>query len=70
MPAFLEQKLKREYGAHSSTPYKVMNRLGVMYGNRETPKGAAMQAKHDAKVKTAAPKPKKPKQPKAWGKWI
>ena len=47
MPAFLEEKLKREYGADSATPYKVMNALGAIRGNKETPKGRGMQAKHD-----------------------
>lgn len=47
MPAFLEQKLKAEYGDDSAIPYKVMNAIGAMRGNKETPKGAAMQAKHD-----------------------
>ena len=50
MPKFLEAKLKREYGAKSAVPYKVMNAIGAMRGNKETPKGAAMQKKHDAKV--------------------
>ncbi len=47
MPKFLERKLKAEYGQTSSTPYKVMNAIGAMRGNRETPKGAEMQAKHE-----------------------
>lgn len=46
MPAFLEEKLKREYGKKSSIPYKVMNKLGAMRGNKETAKGRAMEAKH------------------------
>lgn len=46
MPRFLENKLKAEYGAKSSIPYKVMNKMGVMKGNKETPKGVAMDAKH------------------------
>jgi hypothetical protein len=50
MPAFLEQKLKAEYGANSSTPYKIMNKLGLMRGSRETPRGRAMQAKHERDV--------------------
>lgn len=55
MPKFLENKLKAEYGQNSATPYKVMNAIGAMQGNQETPKGAAMQAKHDAKTgRTAA----------------
>lgn len=49
MPKFLEEALKREYGANSKIPYKVMNSIGAMRGNRETAKGAAMEAKHDAK---------------------
>lgn len=47
MPKFLEAKLKREYGAKSAIPYKVMNSEGLMYGNKETTKGAAMEKKHD-----------------------
>jgi hypothetical protein len=51
MPAFLEDKLKREYGSDSATPYKIMNKLGALRGNKETAKGRAMQAKHDADAK-------------------
>jgi len=47
MPAFLEAKLKAEYGANSSIPYKVMNKLGAMRGNKETEKGKRMQATHE-----------------------
>jgi len=50
MPAFLEKKLKSEYGQHSSIPYKVMNSIGAMRGNKETAKGRAMEAKHKAKI--------------------
>lgn len=46
MPAFLEKKLKAEYGADSKIPYKVMNSIGAMHGNKETKKGAAMERKH------------------------
>lgn len=46
MPAFLEKKLKKEYGADSSIPYKVMNKLGAMKGNKETAKGRKMEKKH------------------------
>ena len=46
MPKFLENKLKAEYGANSKIPYKVMNKLGVMRGNKETAKGVAMDEKH------------------------
>lgn len=57
MPKFLEDKLKAEYGEDSKTPYKVMNTIGAMHGNKETAKGRAMQEKHDQDV--AAGKTKK-----------
>lgn len=62
MPKFLENKLKKEYGANSSVPYKVMNKIGAMKGNKETAKGAAMEKKHHsgkgtrARLNTAAEK--------------
>lgn len=46
MPKELEAKLKREYGAHSSTPYKIMNKLGLLRGNKTTAKGRAAERKH------------------------
>lgn len=52
MPAFLEAKLKSEYGQNSKVPYMVMNKLGAMHGNKETAKGKAMERKHNAKKKT------------------
>lgn len=58
MPKFLEDKLKAEYGEDSSTPYKVMNSVGAMKGNKETAKGKAMQAKHDRDVAADKAKPK------------
>ncbi len=51
MPKFLEKKLFAEYGPNSTTPYKVMNSIGAMHGNKETAKGVRMQAKHVADVK-------------------
>ena len=51
MPKFLEDKLKREYGAKSKVPYKVMNKLGAMRGNKITAKGRAMEAKHAADMR-------------------
>jgi len=61
MPKFLENKLKKEYGANSKTPYKIMNAMGVMHGNKETAKGKAMEKKHAgkgtrARLNTAAEK--------------
>lgn len=51
MPQFLEAKLKSEYGENSKVPYKVMNKIGAMRGNKETPKGRMMDRKHKAKMK-------------------
>lgn len=53
MPKFLEKQLKREYGAKSKVPYKVMNAIGAMRGNKETAKGRLMAKKHKADVATA-----------------
>jgi hypothetical protein len=47
MPRFLEEKLKKEYGAKSSIPYKIMNAQGLMHGSKETAAGRAAQAKHN-----------------------
>jgi hypothetical protein len=54
MPKFLEDKLKAEYGKNSAIPYKVMNAIGAMRGNKETPKEAAMEAKHMKKLNPAS----------------
>jgi hypothetical protein len=54
MPKFLEEKLKKEYGANSKIPYKVMNSIGAMKGNQETAKGAAMERKHERATKPEA----------------
>jgi hypothetical protein len=51
MPEFLERKLKARYGAKSKVPYKIMNAIGAMRGNKETAKGAEMEAKHRADMK-------------------
>ena len=52
MPKFLEKKLKAEYGADSSIPYKIMNAKGIMKGNKITPKGRSMERKHVAKTRS------------------
>jgi len=52
MPAFLERKLKAEYGNNNHVIYGTMNRLGEMHGSKETAKGRAMQRKHDKKPTT------------------
>jgi hypothetical protein len=46
-PRFLEEKLKKEYGKNSDIPYKVMNKLGIMRGNKETAHGRALEKKHN-----------------------
>jgi hypothetical protein len=51
MPAFLEKKLKAEYGDNPHAIYGTMNKIGAMKGNKETAKGKAMEKKHEAKMK-------------------
>ncbi len=51
MPEFLEKKLKASYGAKSKVPYKIMNAMGAMRGNKETDKGREMEAKHRRDMK-------------------
>ncbi len=51
MPAFLEKKLKEQYGAKSDVPYKIMNAMGAMRGSKTTPKGEAMEKKHENLLK-------------------
>lgn len=46
MPAFLEQKLRQEYGNNPHAIYGTMNAIGAMHGNKETAKGRAMEEKH------------------------
>ena len=48
MPKFLEKKLKQRYGSDSAIPYKIMNSIGAMRGNKETEKGKEMERKHRA----------------------
>ncbi len=40
----------RRYGAKSAIPYKIMNSIGAMRGSKETPKGKAMERKHERKM--------------------
>lgn len=51
MPKFLEDKLRAEYGNNPRAIYGTMNNIGAMRGNKETAKGARMQAKHDRDMK-------------------
>jgi len=50
VPKFLETKLKSEYGANSSVPYKIMNKIGAMRGSKETALGQSMERKHESKL--------------------
>ncbi len=47
----VEGKLKKEYGDNKGAVFGTLNKIGLMRGNKETPKGAQMQAKHDRDVK-------------------
>lgn len=51
MPAFLEKKLRAEYGDNPSAIYGTMNKIGAMRGNKETAKGREMERKHNAKMR-------------------
>lgn len=48
MPKFLERKPKAEYGNNPRAIYGTMNKIGAMHGSKETAKGRAMTAKHNA----------------------
>jgi hypothetical protein len=67
MPKFLEDKLTKQYGKGSSIPFKIMNKIGAMRGNKETKKGKQMEKKHSqdmglgGKKKSKSFKPKKKK---------
>lgn len=51
MPKFLEAELKKEYPDNPKAVFGTMNAIGAMNGNKETAKGAAMEARHEAKKK-------------------
>lgn len=58
MPEFLESALRHHAkkkgltGEHADNyVFGALNNLGAMDGSEETPKGRAMQAKHDADMK-------------------
>jgi hypothetical protein len=57
VPKFLEDKLKKQAKKEGLTGrdaasyiYGTMNKVGAMHGNKETAKGARMEAKHDRKI--------------------
>lgn len=47
MPKFLEDKLRAEYGNNPHAIFGTMNAIGAMKGNKTTPKGKAMERKHE-----------------------
>lgn len=55
MPAFLENKLLKEYGS-PTTAFKIMNAIGAVRGNKITAKGRPMQRKHDQDVRAGKAK--------------
>lgn len=72
MPRFLEEKLKQQARKRGfkgkradAYVYGTMNEIGAMHGNKETAKGAAMEAKHekDTMKKPAVMKPMMPEGP-------
>lgn len=56
MPIFLEKKLKQEYGNNPHAIYGTLNKIGALKGNRETPKGKAMQRKHERDMRKSSTK--------------
>ena len=46
--------VKEKYGQDSDVPYKILNKLKFMKGNKETPKGAAAQKKHEKKEESSS----------------
>lgn len=59
MPKFLEDKLKKQFGQKSKVPFAIMNKIGAMHGNKETPLGSQMEEKHENKIKGMFPRKKK-----------
>jgi hypothetical protein len=47
MPEFLKKRLKKQYPNNPGAVYGTLNKIGAMKGSKETPKGRAMQKKHD-----------------------
>ncbi len=50
MPADLEKLLKSEYPNNPHAVYGTMNKIGVMKGNKETPKAMNKKAKMASKM--------------------
>lgn len=61
MPKFLESALQKAAAAKGlkgdradQYVYGAMNNIGALKGNKETPKGARMEAKHNRRISAAA----------------
>jgi hypothetical protein len=61
MPKFLEKTLQKAAAdkglkgeAADRYTYGTLNSIGAMKGNKETPKGEAMQKKHEKRISPAA----------------
>ena len=51
MPKEIEEKLKKEYPHNDHAVFGTMNKLGLMKGNKETPKGKKEEKKHEMATK-------------------
>lgn len=49
MPEFLKKKLEQEYPNNPHAVWGTLNAVGAVKGNKETPKGVAMDRKHAVK---------------------
>lgn len=70
MPKFLETKLKAEAAKKGLTgrraaryTFGALNDMDAMHGNKETAKGARMQAKHDRQEKAGTAEDERRKGP-------
>ena len=54
MPAFLINKLKKEYGGDMHAVFGTLNKIGAVHGSKETAKGRAMDRKHSLDLKKLA----------------
>lgn len=52
MPEFLIKKLEAEYGKNNPRVWQTLNAIGAVHGNKETAKGAEMEAKHERDMRS------------------
>jgi hypothetical protein len=48
MPKFLEDELSKEYGNNPHAKYGILNKIGVVKGNKETVNYRELEAKYSA----------------------